>query len=381
MKLLLTLLLGLACIDGFLVNESVQAFNSSSFAQKPTPTVPSNPLPKPPEDSIRDTAQLITVRVLSVDRQEWENSGLGTISISGSGILVDRKEVKQNQNSVYFYLVLTNAHILPRPSSEIAYIKTHDGLIHHASLHPSATFGTTDLGLLWFYSPYRYEKAVLGQSLNRGSNTEQVFVAGFLCPLTSILISCPANFTFTKGTGFFIDKPLADGYQIAYTNETQEGTSGGPVLDVQGKVIGINGRGKTPAEAPQNKYSDDSGIPEIIQKQSPLALGLPIESYVNLASSKNLLDNLPAPANKVVLFQPTQKLNHNLNTSRSNNFISSNLSQIWLTLYLFVGLITLILIDLILFVVLIILLLWLIRWVNEKPKPKLPPNNPEQSNH
>jgi len=377
MKFLLTLLLSLACTNGFLVNRSVQAFNVSSLAQEATPTVPPNPLPQPPQESIRDTAQLITVRVLSVDRQEWENSGLGTISISGSGILVNRKEVTQDPNPVYFYLVLTNAHILPKPSSEVAYIKTHDGLIHHASLHPSAKFDKTDLALLWFSSPYRYEKAVLGKSLNRSKHNEQVFVAGFPCPLTSVPISCPANFTFTKGKGFFIDKPLADGYQIAYTNDTQEGTSGGPVLDVQGKVIGINGRGKTSAQAPQNKYSDGSGIPEIIQKKSPLALGIPIEYYVNLAGNNNLLDNLPPPANKIVLFQPTKKLSNNLNASRSNNFISSNLSKIWLTLYLFVGLIALILICLILFIVLIILLLWLIRWINEKPRPQLPPSNPE----
>jgi len=380
MKFLLTLLLSLACTNGFLVNQSVQAFNLSSLAQEATPTVTPNPSSRPPQDSIRDTAQLITVRVLSVDRQEWENSGLGTIAVSGSGILVDRKEVKQNQNSVYFYLVLTNAHVLPKPS-EVAYIKTHDGLIYHASLHPSAKFDKTDLALLWFYSPYRYEKAVLGKSLNRGQNNDQVFVAGFPCPLTSVPISCPADFNFTKGKGFFIDKPLADGYQIAYTNNTQEGTSGGPVLDVQGKVIGINGRGKTSAQAPQNKYSDGSGIPEIIQKKGSLALGIPIESYINLASNKKLLDNLPPPANKIVLFQPTQKLNNNLNASESKNLISSNLSQIWLTLYLFVGLITLILICLILFVVLIILLLWLIRWINEKPRPKLPHSNSEQSNH
>jgi len=378
MKFLLTLLLSLACTNGFLVNRSVQAFNLSSLAQEATPTVPPNPSSKPPQDSIRDTAQLITVRVLSVDRQEWENSGLGTIAVSGSGILIDRKEVKQNQNSVYFYLVLTNAHVLPKPL-EVAYIKTHDGLLHHASLHPSAKFDKTDLALLWFYSPYRYEKAVLGKSLNSGQNNEQVFVAGFPCPLTSVPISCPADFNFTKGKGFFIDKPLADGYQIAYTNETQEGTSGGPVLDEQGKVIGINGRGKTPAQDPQNKYSDGSGIPDIIQKKSPLALGIPIESYVNLASGKKLLDNLSFPANKIVLFQPKKQLNQNLNTSENNEFLASNLSKKWVTLYSLMGLIILILTcHLILLVLLIKLLAQLTRLLNKKSRSRALPRKVKQ---
>ena len=57
-------------------------------------------------------------------------------------------------------------------------------------------------------------------------------------------MDCPGDFMLTSGTGYKVNKPLEDGYQLAFTNETKEGSSGGSILDNQGKLVGINGRGK-----------------------------------------------------------------------------------------------------------------------------------------
>ncbi len=37
---------------------------------------------------------------------------------------------------------------------------------------------------------------------------------------------------------------LTQGYEMVYTNSTQGGMSGGPVMDTQGRVVGIHGRGE-----------------------------------------------------------------------------------------------------------------------------------------
>ncbi|MFM6251471.1 MAG: hypothetical protein ACKPEQ_20385, partial [Dolichospermum sp.] len=44
---------------------------------------------------------------------------------------------------------------------------------------------------------------------------------------------------------------------------------------------GINGRGENEPNSEQYQYTDGSGIPKTIQRQSP-ALGLPIEIYLKL---------------------------------------------------------------------------------------------------
>lgn len=151
----------LACIAFSTLNVSVQAFLVPSTLETTTTTT------QVPEDMIRDTAKLITARIYAVDPQGWQNGTLETIPISGSGILVDRMEIKQKNNeSVYRYLVFTNRHI--SSVRKIFYIQTHDGLIHRGLVHPTAEFEQNtikaDLGLLRFDSPYIYEKAMIGES-------------------------------------------------------------------------------------------------------------------------------------------------------------------------------------------------------------------------
>lgn len=43
-----------------------------------------------------------------------------------------------------------------------------------------------------------------------------------------------------------LKKSLQEGYQLGYTNEIEQGMSGGPVLDQSGRLIAINGRLKYP---------------------------------------------------------------------------------------------------------------------------------------
>jgi hypothetical protein len=250
-----------------------------------------NSIGKMDEDIIRDIARLITVRVYTVLWEDWPL----TTDVSGSGVIVDRQEIKRkNSQSIYNYLVLTNAHV----SSGIDkfYIQTHEGFIHRGQIHPKAKFEQmgvkADLALLWFESPYQYETAIKKTSENLPDKSD-FFVTGFPCKLSAVPITdCPAEFLFTKGKGWVIDRYLKDGYQLAFTNDTEEGTSGGAILDHKGHLVGINGKGKTTTDAPQNNYADNERVPLIIQENAPLSLGLPIDWYLSL-NSQQLFRDLP----------------------------------------------------------------------------------------
>jgi hypothetical protein len=195
-------------------------------------------------------------------------------------VLITRNTTTDNTSPNYTYIVLTNNHVLKSPNKEF-YIETPDGRIHTGFLHPkNENFAGHDLGMLWFNSPYFYDTAILAKSSNL-RDKEQTFIAGFPCDLTSVTMECPGTFQFLRGEGKKLDKPLKDGYQLAYTNESRVGMSGGPVFNNQGNVIGINGRGKDDSNSAQYKYANGSGTPQSIIGKS-LALGLPIEIYLNL---------------------------------------------------------------------------------------------------
>ncbi|MBD1929165.1 trypsin-like peptidase domain-containing protein [Trichocoleus sp. FACHB-90] len=286
----------------------MQALTLASPAQKSqTNAQPSQSatLIKLTEDQIRDRSRMITVRVFSGDPQNGVN-------ISGSGILIDRQDPKPDQQS-YLYLVLSNAHVTS--SANEYYVQTPDGWLHKALPHPEAKqkFGDNDIGLLWFSSGYRYEKALIGKSSDL-TNDGKVFVAGFPCELTSPTITCPAEFTFTSGAVFLINKPLVNGYQLGYTNETKEGMSGGSVMDVAGRLVGINGRGKYPLGNRQYTFEDGSGSsPEVQKLMRHLALGIPIETYLKIVPKQPFAKIKPeAIGTTQILYLPEQKHNNSI---------------------------------------------------------------------
>ncbi len=278
------------CAVVLVLNPSVQAF---TFSDNQTLLISQEKQEKfLPEEQIHDLSELITVRVFGVDSKAWENTQSNAIKSSGSGVIVEKKEVKVKKGSLFLYFVLTNNHISSQ--SKEFYIKTSDGLIHKAFVHPSAKFQKKnieiDLGLLGFYTPYTYEKAEIETS-DKVVDGSQLFVTGFPCNVSSENISCPAKFTFESGKVFKAPKLLKDGYQLGFTNKVSEGMSGGANLNIQGKLIGITGRSPNYViDASQYQYADQPVVPDIIRDNAPLALGLPIEHYSSLDREKLLTD-------------------------------------------------------------------------------------------
>lgn len=146
----------------------------------------------------------------------------------GSGILIQR------QGSVY--TVLTNEHVLY--GGKQYRIQTHDGHIYSAFEYKAISFKGKDLALLQFHSPNSvYPVAFLSKDATLVTGDE-VFAGGF--PFGTD--SQSKGFKFTEGkVSLLIDKSFNGGYQVGYTNEIEKGMSGGPVVNLHGEVVAING--------------------------------------------------------------------------------------------------------------------------------------------
>ena len=189
-------------------------------------------------EDIRNTAKEITVLI----RESGKNVGSGVI-IARSG------------NTHY---ILTANHVVSKkPASPSYEVIAPDGSssyeINDASIFP---LDGVDLAIVPFISKKRYKIATIfdkeekvtildDDSTTKSSQRDQpVVVAGY--PMD---VSQPGEPVLTLG--LLLDKeaafstaqnPFDGGYELLYTNATKKRMSGGPVLDADGRGIGIHGR-------------------------------------------------------------------------------------------------------------------------------------------
>ncbi|MCP6758063.1 MAG: serine protease [Fischerella sp. CENA71] len=204
-------------------------------------------------EQIRRNAKLITVKVISKE-------------FLGTGILLKK------QDSVY--TVLTNAHVL-RADDPPYRIQTPDGRSWSANSPKNVKFGTNDLAILQFRSPNKnYTVASIAFNSAVG---DEVFAAGF--PYADE--GKEKGFTFTTGKiTLKLPKALEGGYQIGYTNDIQKGMSGGPLLNHQGEVVGVNGMHAYPLWDAPSVFSDGSEADQKLHEQIVrLSWAVPTEKF------------------------------------------------------------------------------------------------------
>lgn len=210
------------------------------------------------------TAQLVVLyyraRAITVKVQSGESLG--------SGILINR----QGQ----LYTVLTNAHVL-RAGAPPYQIQTPDGRLYTAELSKpgkklQAKFlQDNDIGFLQFCSTGAvYTVASVGTSSTLKVGDE-VFSAGFpltpLQPDSSSARSDYGDFAFTSGQiSLVLDKALEGGYKIGSTSNLKKGMSGGPLLNDQGEVVGVNGMHANPLWDAPDLYGDGSSPDQFLQE-------------------------------------------------------------------------------------------------------------------
>lgn len=259
-----------ACVSGLFMGLLTQVFPFRTTAQVMMPSEPAaQKSPQLSIEQLRQLARSVTVKVPA--GKSW-----------GSGILIE----KQGQT----YTVLTNHHVIKYESSY--QIQTLDGQIYPADLIRTVRFDDHDLALLSFRSNQFYTVASLGDSstLTMG---DEVFAAGF--PFGSEMTGSK-GFVFTMGqVSLFSDKAFAGGYQIGYTNAVEKGMSGGPVLNRQGQVVGVNGIHAYPLWGNPYVFKDGSMASAAMQQQmSRYSWAIPIDTFVQLASGIYKPARLPA---------------------------------------------------------------------------------------
>ncbi len=182
----------------------------------PAPLLTSIPISPLSWDELESLGRQITVRI-------------GGSESIGSGILVAKQ--------ANIYTVLTNNHVL---RSGTYQVQTSDGRWQTATKLKSTVNQAQDSAFLQFTSNQQYPIAKLGnsQTLKTG---DSIYVMGF--PFDS-QDADTSGWKSTKGRVLMRSEiALEDGYQLAYTNATVKGMSGGSVLNSSGEVVALHGQG------------------------------------------------------------------------------------------------------------------------------------------
>jgi tetratricopeptide (TPR) repeat protein len=215
---------------------------------------------------INSVAKAITVMISGENEQ-------------GTGVIV------QHQGNVY--TILTAAHVLNNEKYQVVAPDNRQYKLIPGSI--SKVDGDVDLAIGKFTATTNYPVAKLGNShlLNGGM---EIYVGGFPAATNAITQSV---FVFRKGeVSASSSKVFAGGYSLIYSNDTLAGMSGGPVLNSEGELVAIHGKGdreQSNAEEIGAKTGFNLGIP--IDRFLPLAkkIGLIIDTSITLqtASAKS----------------------------------------------------------------------------------------------
>jgi serine protease Do len=215
--------------------------------------------PSPPEQKSHQIGKSITVKIFYSTAEGW-----------GSGTLV------KSEGEVY--TVVTNRHVLNGGTSY--QVQTPDDRIYPAQVIAIPSFADRDLAVVTFRSSQTYQVATPA-SASTVKVGDRVYAVGFPAQNPTV-----RGFYVTDGQiSLVTDQAFVGGYQIGYTNPVEKGMSGGPLLNDQGEVIGINGMHAYPLWGNPYVFLDGTTPPVAMQKQMRLlSWAIPIQNFWTLTS-------------------------------------------------------------------------------------------------
>jgi S1-C subfamily serine protease len=181
---------------------------------------------------------------------------------SGSGIIIER-----NGDN---YFVLTNWHVVEDKGDYTIY--THEGKRYLIKSSQVQRLPGVDLAVLVFNSSTNYKTASIGNP-SQLQNGMKLRVTGY--PLPGPVVKERTYISLSGEISGRLSKP-DNGYELIYAvSPALSGMSGGPILNENGQVVGVNGLGEVDAR---------TGNVSVV-------LGISINTYQRLATAtvKNLL--------------------------------------------------------------------------------------------
>ena len=198
---------------------------------------------------------------------------------NGSGVIFAR-HADPSEKDVFIYYVLTAKHVVEKPQQYT--LVTEDEEYYSVDSNEIEKFTDSDLAVVKFKSDLKYNTARFGD-YQFGFNEEAwVFVYGWAKSSASPQPQFSAGKIAGKETGIFLVKDdlsfaQDNGYELVYTNLSESGMSGGPVLDTSGRVIGIH------ASAEGERY-------RLVDKlQLGFSLGIPVATFLDSDYAQDLI--------------------------------------------------------------------------------------------
>ncbi|MGK7893268.1 MAG: serine protease [Xenococcus sp. (in: cyanobacteria)] len=227
-------------------------------------------------EKLSQTTREITVLINRTDGQ------------NGSGVIISKND------DVYY--VLTASHVIRDRESgngdEIGYtVVTHDKeayQINYDTVKPLSS--NLDLAIFEFTSKKKYPVATIAKS--ELVETTQVFVSGWQRPGSVGGSKTIRQLTSSRVTTI-LEKPVYGGYQIGYDNTTLGGMSGGPVVDTEGRVVGIHGLADS--DNPSNINLENSDIDSQVLNEllkTGFNYGIPINTFLTAMPQAGIFLNL-----------------------------------------------------------------------------------------
>jgi tetratricopeptide (TPR) repeat protein/S1-C subfamily serine protease len=237
---------------------------------------------------LEQKAKRITVRIDS------SNNG------NGSGAII----AKEGDT----YTVLTAAHVFSKNEDyqklceECTYtITTPDGKQYTVNKSSIKLETGVDLAVVKFISTVEYEVATLanynynqddyvltaGYPRLRGKSPWRLTIGRIYDKEAGLISVRAADYQNLQSSGLSqlkIPLSLTGGYELVYSNITFGGMSGGPVLDTQGRVIGIHGRseGEVAIDEKKGDFGSNGGMVQLGN-----SLGIPVSTFLAIATRLN----------------------------------------------------------------------------------------------
>lgn len=223
----------------------------------------------------------------------------------GSGVII----AKQGNT----YTVLTNNHVVCSPenptkcSDELTYtVRTYKGKNYPVTTvqRIQKSENDPDLAVVTFNSPEEYPVAILGNSALAQPGVD-IYVYGF--PEDGHRVGVEREPELAKGSITSCPRSRPGGYTLRYSATTWNGMSGSPVIDGDGRVIGIHGQGdRQPSDVLDNQgqTTGEVTVKTGFNAAIPINTLMSLRSQIGQSIANLTVDNTPSATSPVSLNNP-----------------------------------------------------------------------------